>query len=642
MNHFNVCTKVKLPFKLVNQRAAFLGMSGTGKSYAATKLAEEMLEAGAQLNFIDPVGIGFGLRIGKNGSKKGGFDIYVFGGDHGDFAITSKMGGLVAETVVTSGISAVIDISDFTLGEQYEFLIAYSEALWKLKKKNRSPLHVFWEECHLFIPQERAAEPRAAILLNRIERLIRIGRQRGVGSSMISQFPQSIHKRCLNNAEVVFAFACSAKHERNAISDWFDSNVTADFDVKEALPSLETGECILASRRLLKVCTRVKIHEKKSFDSSDTPEFGGKAKSTPVLRAIDKEKLNLAFEAAFEEAKSNDPSLLKAEVDKLKQLVKQHELGHFMKGHAKDIAKSHEELYVKWAKHHLEPLKEKFEKLRAAKLKRINIQLGRETKKYEKASTQLDEAVKVASKALGHMVGDINHLRGLEAEYSQVVLNESVSYQMGHTKPHDQGVRAQPRNLDGTITEYVRSPSRIAGPMKVKMETTPVAGKPGRYTAKIVDVQPGDFKLVGKMQDMLDVLFHGPLSRDDLITAVGMAPGGGSNNYVYELMAAGLVEKGENNLRVLTQKGVALVKNKTYSRYVTDVVSRHGNIVGKMRDMVPFVMEGSRPTRDQIIAHVGMRPGGGSNNYVYELRKRGIIVKTDSGGFIINPVLSAA
>ena len=77
MKHFNVCTKVKLPYKLVTERIAHLGMSGTGKTYGATKLAEEMLDAGAQVNYIDPVGIGFGLRIGADG-KKGGFDIYVF------------------------------------------------------------------------------------------------------------------------------------------------------------------------------------------------------------------------------------------------------------------------------------------------------------------------------------------------------------------------------------------------------------------------------------------------------------------------------------------------------------------------------------------------------------------------------------
>lgn len=54
-----------LPLDAVTQKFAFLGRTGSGKSYGATKLAEEMLEAKAQVIALDPVCVWWGLRTGK-------------------------------------------------------------------------------------------------------------------------------------------------------------------------------------------------------------------------------------------------------------------------------------------------------------------------------------------------------------------------------------------------------------------------------------------------------------------------------------------------------------------------------------------------------------------------------------------------
>ncbi|TAL42345.1 MAG: ATP-binding protein [Salinibacterium sp.] len=534
MKHFNVCTKVHLPFKLVTERVAFLGMSGTGKSYAATKVAEEFLEAGAQLVYVDPVGIGYGLRIGADG-KKGGYPVYVFGGDHADFPVTSKMGAVIAETIVTSGISSVLDISDFTLGQQTEFLIDFAEALWQLKKRNRNPLHVFWEECHLFIPQDRAPEPKAATLLNRIERLIRIGRQRGVGSSMISQFPQSIHKRCLNNAEVVFAFACSAKHERKAISEWFDSNVSEarfdfhnerDITIEGALPRLETGQCILASRRLLKVCEVVRVHAKCTFDSSDTPEFGGKTKRTPALRTVDVEKLKGALTEALEAAKANDPKLLREENERLKG-----ELAKVL--HAKTQTTRAEAVpeYI--------ALQDKYEKLRASKAKEMQRAVrGLDKSVGEHAGKQVN-SVQNGFKLVGKM-HDI-----LAALYAGPLSADDLATVIG-MKPGT-----------GGYNNYVRDMKAVGlivpnadGQLQLTAEGMKLAPGDKLYSRTLDDalVRHGS-NIVGKMKDMVEVVrVHGPLMKETIQEKVGMAPNtGGANNYVRDLVGRGIFVKDDED-----------------------------------------------------------------------------------------------
>ena len=48
--------ELSLPLDVVTQKLAFIGRTGSGKTYAATKLAELLGEAGAQFIALDPVG----------------------------------------------------------------------------------------------------------------------------------------------------------------------------------------------------------------------------------------------------------------------------------------------------------------------------------------------------------------------------------------------------------------------------------------------------------------------------------------------------------------------------------------------------------------------------------------------------------
>lgn len=75
--------ELSLPVDAVTQKQAFLGMSGSGKTYGAGVFVEGLLVMGAQVVVLDVVGNWYGLRIAAKGSGDG-FKIPVFGGDHGD------------------------------------------------------------------------------------------------------------------------------------------------------------------------------------------------------------------------------------------------------------------------------------------------------------------------------------------------------------------------------------------------------------------------------------------------------------------------------------------------------------------------------------------------------------------------------
>jgi DNA helicase HerA-like ATPase len=88
-----------LPPAVVTEKLAFLGRTGSGKSYAAQKLAEEIYRAGAQFVVLDPVGIWFSLRLAVDG-KKPGLPIPVLGGLRGDIPLEPTAGALIANLVV--------------------------------------------------------------------------------------------------------------------------------------------------------------------------------------------------------------------------------------------------------------------------------------------------------------------------------------------------------------------------------------------------------------------------------------------------------------------------------------------------------------------------------------------------------------
>jgi len=78
--------ELSLPIDVVTQKLAFIGRTGSGKTYAATKLAELLGEAGAQFIALDPVGKWWSLRL-LDGGKPSGLDVPVFGGLHGDLPL---------------------------------------------------------------------------------------------------------------------------------------------------------------------------------------------------------------------------------------------------------------------------------------------------------------------------------------------------------------------------------------------------------------------------------------------------------------------------------------------------------------------------------------------------------------------------
>ncbi len=111
------------------QKFAFLAQPGSGKTYAATKLAELFYAAGVPFVVLDPVGVWYGLRLAADGVAPG-LQVPVFGGMYGDLPLEVEAGALVADLLVDRSLSLVLDVSAFRTQQRKRFVTDFAEQLF--------------------------------------------------------------------------------------------------------------------------------------------------------------------------------------------------------------------------------------------------------------------------------------------------------------------------------------------------------------------------------------------------------------------------------------------------------------------------------------------------------------------------------
>lgn len=289
---------------------------GSGKTYLATKLAEEMLAVGAQVVAIDPVGNWYGLRLGANGKSGGGLDIKILGGRNGDIPLEASAGVLVAKTIVETDMSVILDVSLLSKAKQRRFITEFSAALLEYRKRDPAAMHIFWEEAYRFMPQKQAKGSKNE-MLEATEELVTMGRNFGIGSTIIALRSALVSKNVINQASVLVAMHTNAPGDRKVVDAWVEHQKLDKAELH--LAKLKTGEAWVwwPDEFGLKA---VKVDRKKTYDASATPKFGEKRKRRK-LKPIDLDALQDAMAETIEKVKGEDPRLLKRRVAELEAEV---------------------------------------------------------------------------------------------------------------------------------------------------------------------------------------------------------------------------------------------------------------------------------------------------------------------------------
>jgi len=299
-----------LPRDLVTQKVAILARSGAGKTYTAGKMAEILDDAGAQIVIVDPVGNWWGLRLAANGIYPG-IEIPILGGDHGDIPLEPTAGAVVADFIVDSHRSVVLDLTGFgSLAEQRRFVTAFATRLLSRKRGARTPLMVFWEEAQEFVPQKVSSD--VSHMVGAMERLVKLGRNFGIGTTLISQRPQSVNKDVLSQTELLLVGQLNHVLERAAVKAWVrEKSAETKDDLDLILPSLQEGVFYAWSPQWLRLFKRVKVGKKWTYDASSTPTLGGIEEERQLLAPVDLTKLQAAMAETIERLKEQDPAELR-------------------------------------------------------------------------------------------------------------------------------------------------------------------------------------------------------------------------------------------------------------------------------------------------------------------------------------------
>lgn len=328
MTKLRVSKDLSLPNEAVTQTFAYLGKRGSGKTYAAGVMVEQMIRAGLPVVVVDPIGVWWGLRFGADG-KSPGLPVLILGGEHGDVPLEEGAGAIIADFVIESQRPAVLDLGLFTKSAARRFMLAFCDRLYHAKATRKEALHVVLDEADSFIPQR--IEHGGEQLVGAINDIVRRGRARGLGVTLISQRPALINKDVLTQIEVLVALRLTGPHDRDAIERWVEHNAdqVAAKQVLATLPTLEIGEAWVWSPGWLNLFKRVKIDMRTTFDSSATPKAGAKVVAPKNAAAVDLDALRARIADTIERAKADDPKTLKAEITKLqKTLAARPDGGH--------------------------------------------------------------------------------------------------------------------------------------------------------------------------------------------------------------------------------------------------------------------------------------------------------------------------
>tara|TARA_B100001094_G_C18195950_1_gene810962 strand:- start:6873 stop:8099 length:1227 start_codon:yes stop_codon:yes gene_type:complete len=229
-------SQIKFPLKFLYQVIFVGGKRGSGKSYTAGVMMEELERLGLQYVCFDALDAHGGLV------ELGGVE-----------RITPVRGESVNMVKLTNKLretqkSLIINISEIPLEQQQSLISEYCETLLSTDMDGRGLMTIF-EECQDFVPQMGRPESFHGIV-----RLCKLGRSKGYGSALISQRPAAVSKEALSQASIYMVHNVINTKDINALKEQmsFGTDTSRIEKILDGIGASEPGEVVVYAPEFLK------------------------------------------------------------------------------------------------------------------------------------------------------------------------------------------------------------------------------------------------------------------------------------------------------------------------------------------------------------------------------------------------------
>jgi len=229
-------TQISFPLKFLYQVIFIGGKRGSGKSYTAGVMMEELERLGLQYVCFDSLDA-HGHLADLEGVER----------------ITPIKGESVNMMKLTTKLretqkSLIIDISQIPLDQQQSLIGEYCESLLSSDMNGRGLMTIF-EECQDFVPQMGRPES-----FHPIVRLCKLGRSKGYGSALISQRPAAVSKEALSQASIYMVHNVINTKDINALKEQmsFGTDTTRIEKILDGIGASEPGEIVVYAPEFLK------------------------------------------------------------------------------------------------------------------------------------------------------------------------------------------------------------------------------------------------------------------------------------------------------------------------------------------------------------------------------------------------------
>lgn len=573
--------------EFIESKFGIIGQSGRGKTGLVRRILEECHRVGLPFVVFDPSGILWGLRSSFDGTGPG-IPVLVIGGEHGDLPLKRDAGAEVARAIIQSNVSCVIDLSQESKATYRTFAKEFAETLFAI---NDAPRLVVIDEAPELVPQSLTGRPDLAATFDAVERLVRQGRNKGIGVVLVSQRAAKISKDVLTQCGSLFIFGLVGTPDRKALREWVEA-----YGSEEKLREFEAGLAMLERRE----CWFWSPSEFKEFRKVRVLDFHTLHPDRTHLR-----KLGLLNTKPV----TTDVSGIVARLGKQMEQIATEKAG------AAEAPRLRAQV---------QQLREQLERSKAAPPPTdFRRQVQQAVADSRREIDALAKVVLLANRK-------IQKAREIGAELSQISLVEAPSKstrEKAVPPATGRGVASSPVLGSGSREAPFESASKWVDLHETSNPSMRGVADDGA-AAPEANLRSGAVRMLGEIASRYPI----KLTRSQLATLVGMAPTGGTyNTYLGELKRRGLLSEDRDGSLQATQEGL------DFAGQVPPAPSTHAEVLdrwvrslrkGNARMLTAIArLHPAGISKPDLAAELGMEVSGGTfNTYLGILRRNELVV----------------